>query len=129
MERAAFDIDLLAASLRADSSDAGTFVEGLARKLDGLLPGRVKVERSRSGMFGPKVVRKITLEAAGQRLELQRTEGNAVETKLARISGGIVLKTEPVATDVWLTTLGQVLRAEAERSEQIRQALERLLLN
>ncbi|MBV8987847.1 MAG: hypothetical protein JO372_04715 [Solirubrobacterales bacterium] len=129
MERAAFDIDLLAASLRADSSDAGTFVEGLARKLEDLLPGRVKVQRSRSGMFGPKVVRKIAVEAGGQRLELQRTEGNAVETKLARVSGGIVLKSEPVTTDVWLSTLGQVLQAEAERSEQIRQALERLLLN
>ncbi|MBV9048923.1 MAG: hypothetical protein JOY58_11675 [Solirubrobacterales bacterium] len=129
MERAAVDIDLLAASLRADSSDAGTFVEGLARKLEDLLPGRVKVQRSRSGMFGPKVVRKIAVEAGGQRLELQRTEGNAVETKLARVSGGIVLKSEPVTTDVWLSTLGQVLQAEAERSEQIRQALERLLLN
>ena len=70
MERAAVDIDLLAASLRADSSDAGTFVEGLARKLEDLLPGRVKVQRSRSGMFGPKVVRKIAVEAGGQRLEL-----------------------------------------------------------
>lgn len=129
MERAGFDIDLLAASLRADSSDVGAFVEGLAAKLEDLLPGRVKVGRGRSGMFGPKIVRKITVDAGGQRLELLRGEGDAVETRLARVSGGIVLKTEPVATDAWLITLGEVLRAEAERSEQTRQALERLLLN
>ncbi len=129
MERAAFDIDLVAASLRADASDVGTFVEGLAAKLEDLLPGRVEVQRGRSGIFGPKLVRKITVDAGGQRLELLRGEGDAVETRSARLSGGIVLKNEPVATDAWLITLGEVLRAEAERSEQIRQALERLLLN
>jgi hypothetical protein len=128
-ERAAFDIDLLAASLRADSSDVGTFVEGLAAKLEEMLPGRVKVQRSRRGMFGPKLVKRIALDAGGQRLELVRSDGDAVETKLARISGGIVLKTEPLSTDAWLTTLGAALSAEAARSEQIRQVLERLLLN
>ncbi|MGB0094496.1 MAG: hypothetical protein WBP81_18440 [Solirubrobacteraceae bacterium] len=129
MERAAFDIDLLAASLRADSSDVGAFVEGLAAKLEDLLPGRVKVQRGRRGMFGPKLVKRIALDAGGERLELVRTEGDAVETRLARISGGIVLKTEPLGTDAWLVALGEALSQEAARSGQIRQALERLLLN
>ena len=120
---------MLAASLRADSSDVAAFVEGLAVKLEDLVPGRVKVQRSRRGMFGPKLVRRIALDAGGQRLELVRSEGDAIETRVARISGGIVLKTEPLDTEAWLTTLGEALSAEAARSEQIRQALERLLLN
>jgi hypothetical protein len=129
MESAAFDIDVLAASLRADSSDVGVFVEGLASKLEALLPGRVKVQRSKRGMFGPKLVRRIALDADGRRLELLRGDGDVIETNLAKISGGIVLKTEQVGTGEWLITLGEVLRTEAERSEQTRQALERLLLS
>ena len=38
-----------------------------------------------------------------------------------------MLKSEALATDAWLAALGEALTAEAERSEQTRQALERLL--
>jgi hypothetical protein len=128
-EGAPFDIDLLAASLRADSGDLGAFVEGLAAKLEEALPGRVKVQRARRGMFGPKVVRQLAVAGAGERLELIRGEGDVVETRRCRISGGIVLKSDPVDTETWLQAVGQTLATEAERSEQTRQALERLLTN
>jgi hypothetical protein len=121
------DLDLLAASLRADSSDLGAFAEGLAAKLEDALPGRVKVARTRRGLRGPKLVRKITVDAGDQRLELLRSDGDAIETRRSRLSGGIVLKSEALATDAWLAALGEALTAEAERSEQTRQALERLL--
>ena len=60
----ALDIDLLAASLRIDAGDIGAFVESLAVKLEEALPGRTKVKRARRGMFGPKLVRAITVDAA-----------------------------------------------------------------
>ena len=124
----ALDLDLLAASLRADASDLGAFAESLAVKLEQALPGRVRVERRRAGMLGPKVVRRIALDAGDQRLELRAGDG-AIETRCSRISGGIVLKTEPLDTDAWLTALGEALAAEARRSETTRRALERLLVN
>jgi hypothetical protein len=123
----AFDLDLLAASLRADAGDTGAFVEGLAAKLEDVLPGRVKVQRGRRGLLGPKVVRKIAVDAGGQRLELLRGDADAIETRCARVSGGIVLKTDPVDTDAWLDALGHALAEEAGRNERTRQALERLL--
>ena len=126
-EGAPLDIDLLAASLRADSQDLGAFVEGLAVKLEDALPGRVKVQRGRRGMFGPKIVRKVVLDGAGERLELTRSEDDVIEMRRSRLSGGIVLKSDPIATEAWLQAVGQALAAEAERSEQTRQALERLL--
>jgi hypothetical protein len=128
-EGAPLDIDLLAASLRADSGDVGAFVEGLAAKLEEILPGRVNVQRGRAKMFGPKLVRKIAIDAADERLELTRSEHNVIETQRCRVSGGIVLKSEPVGTDVWMHAVGEALAAEAQRSEQTRQALERLLMN
>jgi hypothetical protein len=121
------DLDLLAASLRADAGDLGAFVEGLAAKLEDVLPGRVQVTRKRQGMMGPKLVSKIALDAGGERLEIVR-ERDQVQTRLAKISGGIVLKTEELPTEAWLSELGRALAAEAERSETTRQALERLLI-
>jgi hypothetical protein len=126
---AQFDIDLLAASLRADLSDVGAFVEGLATKLQEALPGSVRIERARRGLMGPKAVRSISVEAEGGRLELVRTEREQVETVRARVSGGIVLKREPMEIEAWLDALGKTLAEAAERSERTRQALERLLLN
>jgi hypothetical protein len=123
------DLDLLAASLRSDSSDLGAFVEGLAVKLENLLPGRVKIVRARQGMFGPKLVRKIALDAGDARLELVRGDGDGIQTRHSLLSGGIVLKNQTLDTEAWLAALGEALSAEAGRSEQTRQALERLLIH
>jgi hypothetical protein len=119
------DLDLITASLRADMGDLATFVEALAVKLEDAIPGSVRVDRS-GRMFGRKVVRRITVEAGGQRLELRRS-GDNVETLCSRLSGGIVLKSEPVDMDSWLTALGEALAEQAKRSQTTRQALERLL--
>ncbi len=127
MEGGAVDIDLLAASLRADAADTGAFVEGLAAKLEVALPSRVSVKRARSGMFGPKHVKEITLDAGDERLELARGTGEAIEFRRARQSGGIVLKRETLDSETWLAALSTAMAAEAQRSERTRQALERLL--
>jgi hypothetical protein len=112
--------------LRADAGDVGTFVEALAVKLEEALPQAVAVERRRDGMFGPKRVRRISLDAGGQRLEL-RVNGASIATVCARLSGGIVLKTEELPTDEWLRALGEALTVQARGSQTTRQALERLL--
>jgi hypothetical protein len=126
---AAIDMDLLAASLRADASDLNAFVESLAAKLEDAIPGNVTVERSRRGMLGPKLVRRIAVDAADQRLELVRGAGESVQTTGCRLSGGIVLKRESLDMDAWLAALGATLADEAQRSKQTRQALERMLLD
>jgi hypothetical protein len=125
-EDSALDLDLLAASLRADAGDVRSFVEALAAKLEQAVPGTDRVERNREGMFGPKRVRRISLDAGDQRLQLTASDPSVV-TSCARLSGGIVLKSEPLDIDSWLGALGEALAVEAKRSETTRQALERLL--
>ena len=121
------DLDLLAASLRADSGDLSAFVESLAAKLEQAVPARVRVERRRTGMFGPKAVRRLSVDLADRRLEL-RAERGGVQTRWARLSGGIALKNEELETEAWLAMLSEALGAEARRSETTRQALERMLI-
>jgi hypothetical protein len=43
--------ELLAASLRADETDARAFLAALATKLEGALPAQTRVERVRDGLF------------------------------------------------------------------------------
>jgi hypothetical protein len=124
----ALDIDLVAASLRADRGDLPAFVEGLAGKLEDALPGMVEVQRRRSGLLGPKQPRSITIETEGERLELEVDHHGALLTRRAQVSGGIVLKREPLDIEPWLTRLGTVLVEQAERDQRTRQALERLLI-
>ena len=121
------DLDLVAASLRADSADVGAFVESLAAKLEQALPGRVRVHRWRERMFGPKLVRKIRLDAGDRRLELRYQRG-VLQTSCSRISGGVALKSATLELDAWLEALGEALADEAKRSETTRRALERLLI-
>lgn len=124
---AGLDLDLLAASLRADTSDLSAFVESLATMLEEAIPGRVRVDRRRSGLRGPKLVRAVAVDLGDRRLELL-VENAAVLTRSSRLSGGIVLKSEAIATDAWLAALGDALAEEAKRSETTRRALERLLM-
>jgi hypothetical protein len=121
------DIDLLAASLRADATDTATFTEALAVKLEEALPSATRVERGRIKMFGPKQVQSINVDAGDERLTLTAGTRGAIETSCARVSGGIVLKTEAIDTDEWLRRLSAALAEQAQRSQTTRQALERLL--
>ena len=126
-EGPALDLDLLAASLRSESSDLSAFVESLAAKLEEAVPGRVRVQRQRTGMFGPKTVRSVSVDLGDRRLELKADSGR-VQTRSARLSGGIVLKNEALETEAWLAMLSEALATEAQRSETTRKALERLLI-
>ncbi len=122
------DLDLLAASFRADAADMDAFVESLAVKLEQATPGQVRVNRSRGGFRRPKRVQKIVLDAGDRRLEL-RLSGGSIEASTSRLSEGIVLKTERVSVDEWISALSEAVAAEAQRSSITRQALERLLMN
>jgi hypothetical protein len=56
------------------------------------------------------------------------TGSGGVQTRCAKLSGGIVLKNEAIDTEAWLTMLSEALASEAQRSETTRRALERLLI-
>ncbi|MBV9335787.1 MAG: hypothetical protein JO262_04970 [Solirubrobacterales bacterium] len=126
-EEPALDFDLLAASLRADSSDLSAFVESLAAKLQEAVPTRVRVERGRAGLFGAKTVRSLSVDLGERRFEL-RTGSGGVQTRCGSLSGGIVLKSEVLESEVWLGMLSEALAVEAQRSAATRRALERLLI-
>ncbi len=127
MESDSFGFEVLASSLRADAGDLKTFMGALASKLEGALPSQTTVARRGGGLFsGPKRVDRISVDLGEFRYELQMV-GARVQPSRSKAVRGIVLKTEQVPLNEWIDELSRQLTAEAERSEQARLALERLL--
>jgi hypothetical protein len=120
-------VELLAASLRASSSDLRTFVEVLADKLEQALPGKVQVARKPTRFLGKeKRVDRLQCELAGRRYLLASNAG-VVEARRATAVRGVVLKTEELPLEEWLDALAGDLAQEAQTSEQAQLALQRML--
>ena len=122
------DFEMVAASLRADSGDLPAYVDALAVKLEGALPGRCEVDRRAKRLFShEKVVRKLSLSIGDWRYTLEADGAGNVTTGRAKAVRGIVLKTEQLPLAAWIGGLARDLSSEAATSEQARIALERLL--
>jgi hypothetical protein len=126
-EAGEISVDLLAASLRASSSDLNTFVEVLADKLEDALPGRVQVGRRSTRFLGKeKRVERLQCDLGDQRYLLAARAGG-VEVRRATAVRGVVLKTEELPLGDWLDALAADLADEARTSEQAQLALQRML--
>jgi hypothetical protein len=120
------DLDLLAASLRADAADTAAFLEALAARLESALPGQVEVQR-KGGLFGGgKRVRRIDVRLDDRHYELEGDHG-AVTARRRSVVRGIALKSEELGVDAWIEALSADLLALARSSARGRLALERLL--
>jgi hypothetical protein len=119
--------ELLAASLRASSTDLSTFVRVLAEKLERALPGRVRVERRRTRFLsGERAVTRVECSLGERRYSLA-VEGAQVVPLRSTAVRGIVLKSEPLSLDEWIDALAADLATEAQVSEQSRRAVQQLL--
>jgi len=124
MEEGSFD--MVAAGLRADATDLNAFVEALAVKLEGALPGRVTIARQ-GGLFSrSKGVREISVDMGDCRYNLV-SNGGHIETTRRNEVRGIAIKSERLELDDWIAGLSRELEASARQSADGRQALERLL--
>ena len=122
------DFELLASSLRADSGDLNTFLEVLASKFEGALPGRARIDYQGGGMLRrkAKAVRRIQVQLGDDHFELLR-EAGAVVAKRTKVVRGIALKSEELSLDGWVSELTRALLKQSASSAADRQALERLL--
>ena len=121
--------DLVAASLRADTTDLNAFVEALAVKLEGALPDSVRVDRKGGGLLSrEKRVRRISIGMDEARYDLDRV-GESIQTSRCNEVRGIVIKSERLGLDEWIDALSRELTQRAQQSERSMLALQRLLEN
>jgi hypothetical protein len=121
-------VDLLASSLRADTSDLNAFLEVLATKLAGALPNQTTVQRQNKLFSREHPIREIAVTLGEHQYRISRESQRPAITQRAKVVRGIVLKTEQLSMDRWINELATDLAQEAAESEQARIALERFLL-
>jgi hypothetical protein len=124
-------LDMVAAALRADSSDIAIYARVLTDSLgDSLPPGTVSVDRDQSmsdRMRGrPGKVTKITVRLGEQVLTLAIQRGLPV-AEICREVRGIVLSRQQVPIDQWAAELARALVGHAEQNAATAQALRKLI--
>jgi hypothetical protein len=121
-------VDIFAASLRADMTDLKAFMEVLATKLEGALPTQTTVTRQSSLFSREHPVREIGVTFGEFQYRITRERQGPLIAQRAKVVRGIVIKTEQIPVEQWIDELAQLLAQEAARSAQARAALERFLL-
>ena len=121
------DLDLAAASIRADRQDVPAFVNALAVRLQEAVPELVDVERKRAGRFsGEKVVRRIAC-TVGEETFVLTADGRTISATCGKEVRGIVIRTETLPVGEWAQRLVAALGREADTSAQAYQALHGLV--
>ena len=126
------DVQLLAATLRADRDDVASYARVLGGALaDALPPGMVEVQRQRSlaDRLAGRDGRPVAVVVHGDERELVLREGarGAVEAAVHQVVRGIVISRRTVGVDAWLHALAEDLTRIAARDAAARAALARLL--
>ena len=126
------DVQLLAASLRADRTDVASYARVLTGALhDALPPGMVEVDRRRglsdrmAGREGRAVA--VVVHGEGRQLALREGPHGAVEAEVRQIVRDVVISRRTVTIEQWLQALAEDLTKVAARDAAARAALERLL--
>ena len=120
------DLELAAASLRADGSDVRLLVKVLVDKLSDALGSRLEV--TRAGRFRKSgEIRSIRISMGDDQFDAE-VDGSTLKCTIGRSSGGIRIRSEKVDVDTWLNRLLTVLKAEAANSQAVRLALENMVI-
>ena len=127
-----FDVQLLAATLRADRTDVASYARVLSGALADALPaGMVEVEHRRSpadrlsGREGRPVA--VVVHGADRELHLREAAHGAVDAQIRQVVRGVVVSRRTVGVDEWLQALAEDLTRIAARDAAARTALARLL--
>ncbi|MHB1547713.1 MAG: hypothetical protein ACYCV5_06515 [Acidimicrobiales bacterium] len=131
---AGFDLDLAAATLRANLSDVHIMLKVLAAQLADTLGDRLVVERGGSRFERSKFKRSKSDEVRGVKITLggddyqADVDGSTLRCTISHSSGGIRIRSEQVDMDTWIARLLGALQAEAAHSETARQALQNIVI-
>lgn len=120
-------VEMFAASLRADSTDIRAFLEALAVKLEGSLPNQTQVKRHRSIFSREHPVNEIVVTLGDYQYRIACERQSPLITSRTKVVRGIVLKTDQIPMEQWIEELAESLAREAAQSAQAHRALVRFL--
>jgi hypothetical protein len=121
------DLELAAASLRADGSDVRILVKVLADQLSDALGTRLQVRRAGGRFRKSDEIRSLAITMGDDQFDAE-VDGDVLRCTVGHSSGGIRIRSEKVSVDVWLARLLGALKVEADHSQAVRQALESMVI-
>jgi hypothetical protein len=122
-----FDLELAAASLRADRTDVHVLLKVLVDQLSDALGDRLRVERA-GGLFRRSdQIRSLGITMGDESFDAV-VDGPTLRCTVGHASGGIRIRTETVTMDAWIARLLAALQAEAAHSQSAREALEKMVI-
>jgi len=121
------DLELAAASLRADASDVHILVKVLADLLSDALGSRLKVEKAGGRFRKSDDIRSLSIGMGDDQFDAE-VDGTSLRCTIGHTSGGIRIRSEKVDVDTWLNRLLTMLKAEAANSQAVRMALENMVI-
>jgi hypothetical protein len=127
MDDDSMDLELAAASLRADGSDVGILVKALADQLAEALGSRLEVKRAGGRFRKSDEIRSLRITLDEDQFDAE-VDGSTLRCTIGHSSGGIRIRSEKVGVDDWLARLLAVLKAEAAHSQAVRLALESMVI-
>ncbi len=124
----AMQVELYAASLRADYSDAGAFLEALAVKFEGALPTHTKVTRH-TGLFSREhPIKEIAVTLGEFQYRIGKERQGPLLAQRSHFVRGIVLSSEQIAVEQWIEEVAGALAQLAAHNQQAHMALSRFLI-
>lgn len=129
MENEAGDFDLGMAWYRKTQGDLRAFLEAFAVRMDGAVPGRVKIERRRDGLFSRTAhVVKVTISGEANAYVLSLDDGRLAAER-AKSVRGVILKSEAMDFPQWLSALNADLQRLADRAGNAQSVLHDFLMS
>ena len=122
-----FDLEMAAASLRADSADVGVLVKALVAQLADALGSQMQVQRSGGRFKKSDEIRSLRIVLNSDEFGAE-LDGTVLNCTVGHSSGGIRIRSEKVDVDAWLARLLAALKSEAAHSQVVRQALEHIVI-
>jgi hypothetical protein len=122
-----YDLELAAASLRADNQDIEVLLTVMIDHLSDVLGSRLRVQRTGGRFRKPSRISSVTVALGDDEFGTE-VDATVVRCTISHSSGGIRIRSEKVDIDTWLARLLAALQAEARSSQAVRQALEGILI-
>jgi hypothetical protein len=116
-----FDLD--GAMLRRSDVELRAFMEALAVRLEGAMPGRVEVERKRDGLLSQtKHVVRIAVRGERAVYELVRSKAGLAANR-AKLVRGVNISSSSLSAREWLAEVRAELQTMAEQAGSASDAL------
>lgn len=121
-------VELYAASLRSDYSDAGAFLEALAAKFEGALPTHTKVTRRSSLFSRERPIQQIAVTLGEFQYRIGKERSGPLLAQRSHFVRGIVLSSEQIPVEQWIEEVAEALAQLAAHNQQAHMALSRFLI-